>query len=85
MEDYNCRRHRRLLSWRIGAVATGLTARIPDFNEDSASADLAIHGEMPGSLVFDALRHAAAEALEFSLENHESDDAVTLDALSQRR
>jgi cell division septation protein DedD len=49
MEDYNCRRHRvRSLAARIGAVATGLTARIPDFNEDSASADLAIHGEMPG-------------------------------------
>ena len=80
MEDYNCRRHRvRSLAARIGAVATGLTARIPDFNEDSASADLAIHGEMPGSLVFDVkTRHAAAEALSLALENHESDDAVTL-------
>ena len=80
MEDYNCRRHRvRSLAARIGAVATGLTARIPDFNEDSASADLAIHGEMPGSLVFDMqTRHAAAEALSLALENHESDDAVTL-------
>ena len=80
MEDYNCRRHRvRSLAARIGAVATGLTARIPDFNEDSASADLAIHGEMPGSLVFDMqTRHAAAEALSLALENHESDDAVML-------
>lgn len=80
MEDYNCRRHRvRSLAARIGAVATGLTARIPDFNEDSASADLAIHGEMPGSLVFNMqTRHAAAEALSLALENHESDDAVTL-------
>jgi len=80
MEDYNCRRHRvRSLAARIGAVATGLTARIPDFNEGSSSADLAIHGEMPGSLVFDVqTRHAAAEALSLALENHESDDAVTL-------
>ena len=34
---------------------------------------------MPGSLVFDMqTRHAAAEALSLALENHESDDAVTL-------
>ena len=78
MEDYNCRRHRVRHSWRIGVVATGLTARITT-HEDSASADLAIHGEMPGSLAFDVkTRHAAAEALSLALENHESDDAVTL-------
>jgi len=80
MEDYNCRRHRvRSLAAKIGAVATGLTARIPDFNDDSNSQDLAIHGEMPGSLVFDMqTRHLAADALSLALENHESDDAVTL-------